>query len=101
MSGATHSDAGVASGLFNTTQQLGAALGVAVLSTLAAARTASLQAAGLSSASALTSGYRLAFATGAGLAVAAVIVATILLRNSGSAPRRSKITETVTPRAQV
>ena len=101
MSGATQSDAGVASGLFNTTQQLGAALGVAVLSTLAAARTASLQAAGLGSASALTSGYRLAFATGAGLAVAAVIVAAILLRNSGSAPRRSKITETVTPRAQV
>jgi predicted MFS family arabinose efflux permease len=96
MSGATQSDAGLASGLFNTTQQLGAALGVAVLSTLAAARTGSLQAAGLDSASALTSGYRLAFATGAALAVAAVIVVAILLRTSGSVPRRAKITETAT-----
>jgi MFS family permease len=101
MSGATERDAGVASGLFNTTQQIGAALGVAVLSTLAAARTASLQAAGRGSASALTSGYRLAFATGAGLAVAAVIVAAILLRNGGSAAHRSKITETVSPGARV
>jgi EmrB/QacA subfamily drug resistance transporter len=101
MSGATPDDAGLASGLFNTTQQVGAALGVAVLSTLAAARTASLEAAGLDSASSLTSGYRIAFATGAGLAVAAVIVAAILLRNGGSAPRRPKVTETVTRHAQV
>lgn len=97
----SHSDAGLASGLFNTTQQIGAALGVAVLSALAAARTASLHAAGPDSASALTSGYRLAFATGAGLAVAAIIVAAILLRNNGSAPRKSKITDTVTRHAQV
>jgi MFS family permease len=101
MSGATQSDAGLASGLFNTTQQIGAALGVAVLSTLAAARTGSLQAAGFGSASALTSGYRLAFATGAGLAVAAAIVAAILLRPSGSAPRRSKLTEAATSHGQV
>jgi len=101
MSGATDSDAGLASGLFNTTQQIGAALGVAVLSTLAAARTASLHVAGLDSAAALTSGYRLAFATGAGLAVAALIVAAILLRNSGSAADRSKTTEAVTSHAQV
>jgi EmrB/QacA subfamily drug resistance transporter len=80
MSGATPSDAGLASGLFSTTQQIGAALGVAVLSTLAAARTASLEAAGVHSASALASGYRLAFATAAGLVVAALIVATVLLR---------------------
>jgi MFS family permease len=101
MSGATPTDAGLASGLFNTTQQVGAALGVAVLSTLAAARTASLEAARLDSASSLTSGYRLAFTTGAGLAVAAVIAAAVLLRNSGSAPHRPKITETVTRHAQV
>jgi len=99
MSGATDSDAGLASGLFNTTQQIGAALGVAVLSTLAAARTAHLRVTGLDSAAALTSGYRLAFATGAGLAMAAVIVAAILLRNSGPAADRSKITETATPHA--
>ena len=101
MSGATQSDAGLASGLFSTTQQIGAALGVAVLSTLAAARTASLEATGQGSASALTSGYRLAFATGAGLAVAAVIAVAILLRSSGAAPRRSKSTEPVTGDARI
>jgi MFS family permease len=96
MSGAGQSDAGLASGLFNTTQQIGAALGVAVLTTVAAARTTSLRVAGLDGAAALTSGYRLAFATGAGLAVAAAIVTAVLLRGSRSAPRRSTIAETPT-----
>jgi EmrB/QacA subfamily drug resistance transporter len=90
MSGATQSDAGLASGLFNTTQQIGAALGVAVLSTLAAARSTGLHVAGLDSAAALTSGYRFAFGTGAGLTVAAAIVTAVLLRSTGSAPHRSK-----------
>jgi len=89
MSGATQSDTGLASGLFNTTQQIGAALGVAVLSTVAAARTSSLRMAGLDSNAALTSGYRFAFATGASLAVAAAIVTAVLLWGSGSAPHRS------------
>jgi EmrB/QacA subfamily drug resistance transporter len=101
MSGATQSDAGLASGLFNTTQQIGAALGVAVLATVAAARTASLDAAGANGASALTSGYRLAFATGAGLAVAALIVATVLLRGTRSGPQRSDDTDTATGNARV
>jgi EmrB/QacA subfamily drug resistance transporter len=98
MSGVTRSDTGLASGLFNTTQQIGAALGVAVLSSVAAARTASLHAAAIGSASALTPGYRLAFAAGAGLSVAAVIVAATLLRRAGSAPHRSQVTETAAPR---
>jgi EmrB/QacA subfamily drug resistance transporter len=79
MSGATQGDAGLASGLFNTTQQIGAALGVAVLSTLAAAHTRSLHAADASSSAALADGYRLAFATGAGLAGAAIVVAAAML----------------------
>jgi EmrB/QacA subfamily drug resistance transporter len=79
MSGATPSDAGLASGLFNTTQQIGAALGVAVLSTLAAAQTRSLHAAGASSTAALADGYRLAFAVGAGLAGTAIVVAAAVL----------------------
>ena len=99
MSGATQSDAGLASGLFNTTQQIGAALGLAVLSTLAAARTARLQVAGLASAAALTSGYRLAFATGAGLVVAAFIVATVLLRRTSSDPRQLQVTDAATGHA--
>ncbi|MEV0896057.1 MFS transporter [Actinoplanes sp. NPDC049802] len=80
MSGARDDDAGLASGLFNTTQQVGMALGVAVLSTLAATRTGNLLAGGASPAAALTGGYRLAFATSAGLLAAAFLVALIALR---------------------
>ena len=80
MSGVPDSDAGVASGLVNTTQQVGAALGVAVLSTLAAARTGHLLAAGRPAAGALTGGYQVAFGTGAGLAAAALVLAAVVLR---------------------
>ncbi|GHI23155.1 MFS transporter [Streptomyces hydrogenans] len=80
MSGADEADAGLASGLFNTTQQIGMALGVAVLTTLAAARTEALGAAGAGAAEALTGGYRLAFAVGTGLLLAALAVAATVLR---------------------
>ncbi|MBT2446376.1 MFS transporter [Streptomyces sp. ISL-43] len=80
MSGADERDAGLASGLFNTTQQIGMALGVAILSTLAASRTDSLLGAGRGRAEALTSGYHLAFGIGAGLLVTALAVAATLLR---------------------
>ncbi|WP_377268048.1 MFS transporter [Peterkaempfera sp. SMS 1(5)a] len=84
MSGAGEGDAGLASGLFNTTQQIGMALGVATLSTLAASRTRGLLAAGQSRAAALTGGYHLAFATGAALLVVALLVSLAALRR----PRR-------------
>jgi MFS family permease len=77
MSAASDSDAGVTSGLVNTTQQAGAALGVAVLSTLAASRSAHLLAAGAGTRAALTEGYRLAFGVGAGLAATALLVALV------------------------
>lgn len=80
MSGAKEEDAGLASGLFNTTQQIGMALGIAVLSTLAAARTEALTEAGRPVAEALTVGHRLAFAVGTGLLVAAFVVALTVLR---------------------
>ncbi|MGY0492711.1 MFS transporter [Streptomyces sp. WG-D5] len=83
MSAAGEEDAGLASGLFNTTQQIGMALGVAVLSTLSAARADSLVAGGSSQAVALTGGYRLAFAVGAGLIGVAILVAAVFL------PRRA------------
>ena len=85
MAGASGSDAGVTSGLVNTTQQVGAALGVAVLSTLAAARSGHLEAAGAAARAALTQGYRLAFGVGAGLALAALLIAIAALRPG---PRR-------------
>ncbi|MFF7076218.1 MFS transporter [Streptomyces lavendulae] len=80
MSGADERDAGLASGLFNTTQQIGMALGVAVLSTLAASRTGSLTAAGHTPAESLTGGYHLAFALGAALLLTATAVTATLLR---------------------
>ncbi|MFD9523400.1 MFS transporter [Streptomyces sp. NPDC059979] len=86
MSGAKEEDAGLASGLFNTTQQIGMALGIAVLSTLAASRTESLTAAGRPASEALTGGYHLAFAVGAGLLLAALAVAFTVLRRPQDAP---------------
>jgi predicted MFS family arabinose efflux permease len=80
MSAATPDDAGLVSGLFNTTQQIGAALGVAVLTTLASSHAAAARAAGLASGPALTSGYHLAFGVGVGLVLAAAAVTGILLR---------------------
>ncbi|MFD4428386.1 DHA2 family efflux MFS transporter permease subunit [Nocardia sp. NPDC058497] len=84
MSGAAADDAGLASGLFNTTQQVGMAIGIAVLSTLAAARTGAELAAGVSDAVALTSGYRLAFTVAAGLLATALVVSVTVLRRPGT-----------------
>ncbi|WP_406237389.1 MFS transporter [Nocardia sp. NBC_01009] len=89
MSDADAEDAGLASGLFNTTQQVGMALGIAVLSTLAASRTGSRLVSGASEAAALTSGYRLAFTVAAGLLAAALVVSLTVLRRpaiTASAP---------------
>ncbi|MFF2146970.1 MFS transporter [Kitasatospora sp. NPDC058190] len=80
MSGAGPEDAGTASGLFNTSQQVGGALGVAVLTTLADGRTGALLAAGHSAPDALTGGFRLAFAVAAGLLAVALVLAAVVLR---------------------
>ncbi|MBB4931992.1 EmrB/QacA subfamily drug resistance transporter [Lipingzhangella halophila] len=99
MSGATDDDAGLASGLFNTTQQVGMAMGVAVLSTLAASRTDEMLAAGANQAEALTGGYHLAFGIGAALLATALTIALTVLRRPtptpGPSPReRESATQT-------
>jgi sugar phosphate permease len=76
MSDATPEDAGLASGLANTSQQVGGALGIAALAALAAARTDAATAAGAPLPEALTSGYQLAF-WGSALAVAAAAALTL------------------------
>jgi MFS family permease len=90
MSGATPSDSGLASGLVNTSVQVGGAIGLAVLATLASERTSSLRADGESVNAALNGGFHLAYLIGAALVVVAIAAAMAVLRSDSPAPAEQR-----------
>ena len=93
MSDVAAADAGVASGLINTTQQVGAAMGTAVLASVAASRTASLGS--VDHREALAAGFRLAYGVSAGFLMAAVALGGLVLA------RRTRRSAVVTAEPEV
>jgi MFS family permease len=83
MSDVEPKDAGLASGLVNTSFMMGGALGLAVLASIAASRTHTLRLGGASELNALTGGYHLAFLVGAAFAAAAAVIGGTRLRPAG------------------
>jgi len=81
LAGVGAQDAGLASGLLNTSQQVGGAIGVAVASSIAVSRANHLLHTGSSPAAALTHGYALAFWVVAGISAAGVVAALTLVRD--------------------
>jgi EmrB/QacA subfamily drug resistance transporter len=92
MGEATPDDAGLASGVFNTTAQVGSALGLAVLAALSAGRYSGLRAGGVPDTLAQTGGYRLAFLTAAALALAGLVVIVVVLRTPAREDSRELVT---------
>ena len=88
VSGVEPHEAGLASGLINTSQQVGGALGLAILATVANGRTADVTAGGEALPIALTEGFQRAFTVGAGFAILGALLAAFLI--SGRASREHK-----------
>ena len=80
LAGVSQAEAGIASGLINTSQQIGGAVGIALLSTIAVTRTENELASGTAVPEAMTSGFQVAFWVGTAIALAGVVAALVLIR---------------------
>jgi MFS family permease len=80
LAGIQPSEAGLASGLINTSQQIGGALGIAALSTIATSRTSDAVASGSALPDALVDGFTAAFVAGVAIAAVGVVAALTLIR---------------------
>jgi EmrB/QacA subfamily drug resistance transporter len=93
LAGVQPSEAGLASGLFNTSQQIGGALGIAALSTIATTTTSDGVAAGTPVPQALTDGFEAAFIWGGAIAAVGILVALVLVRRSDLEPAAEEVPE--------
>ncbi len=93
MSDAPPTDAGLASGLLNTTGQVGGALGLAILATVAGARTINLVHGGAGSLAALAGGYHLAWLVSAGTVAVTLALAVFVLRTRTSPETADSLAE--------
>jgi len=93
VAGTKPGEAGLASGLINTSQQIGGAVGIAILSTIAVSTTSDEVASGTQTALALTDGFQAAFWAGAVIAFAGVLVSLFLVRGRDVRPQEALVAE--------
>ena len=93
LAGVRPSEAGLASGLINTTQQIGGALGVAILSTIATSTTSDAVSSGTAAPFALTDGFQAAFVVATAIALVGIVAALVLIRGDDIAPDEAVVAE--------
>jgi MFS family permease len=81
LAGVKQEEAGLASGLLNTSQQIGGAVGIALLSSIAVTTTSDKLSTGIATPDALVSGFQAAFWVGAGIAAVGFVAALVLVRD--------------------